>query len=144
MSATLAISDTPQAATAGNRLKIGGRILSGLMVTLLALDGTMKLVAPGMMIANSPPGLWPPDVALLRLLGVILLVSVLLYALPRTAGLGAVLLTGYLGGAVATHVRVDDPLFSHTLFGVYLGLMIWGALWLRDERLRALIPLRRD
>ncbi|HKG76072.1 MAG TPA: DoxX family protein, partial [Beijerinckiaceae bacterium] len=60
----------------------------------------------------------------------------------RTSILGAVLLTGYLGGAVATHVRVDSPLFSHMLFPVYVGLMLWGGLYLRDPRLRALFPLR--
>jgi hypothetical protein len=63
---------------------------------------------------------------------------------PRTAVLGAILLTGYLGGAVATHLRVGDPLFTHVLFGVYLGLMVWGGLYLRDGRLRALIPLQHD
>ena len=64
-----------------------------------------------------------------------------LYAWPRTAVLGAVLLTGYLGGAVATHLRVGSPLFSHTLFGVYLGIALWGGLWLRDGRVRALLPV---
>ena len=72
-----------------------------------------------------------------------LLGSTLLYAIPRTAVLGAILLTAYLGGAVATHVRVGSPLFSHTLFGVYLGVIVWGGLWLRDPRIRALLPLTR-
>jgi hypothetical protein len=76
-------------------------------------------------------------------LGVVLLVSVFLYALPRTAVLGAILLTGYLGGAVATHVRVGNPLFSHSLFPVYFGILIWGGLALRDERIRNLLPFRR-
>ena len=57
--------------------------------------------------------------------------------------LGAILLTGYLGGAMASHVRIGSPLFTHTLFGLYLGLMVWGGLWLRDRNLRTLIPLRR-
>jgi len=65
-----------------------------------------------------------------------------LYLMPRTSLLGAILLTGYLGGAVATHARAGDPLFSHILFPVYLGVMIWGGLFLRDDRLRALLPLR--
>jgi hypothetical protein len=73
------------------------------------------------------------------MLGAILGISTLLYALPRTAFLGAVLLTAYLGGAVATHLRVDSPLVTHTLFGVYLGLLLWGGLWLRDARVRALL-----
>ena len=67
----------------------------------------------------------------------------MLYAIPQTAVLGAILLTGYMGGAIATHLRIDSPLFSHTLFGVYLGLLIWGGLYLREPRLRALIPFRR-
>jgi len=76
-------------------------------------------------------------------LGIILLACTVVYLMPRTAILGAILLTGYLGGAVATHVRVGSPLFSHVLFPVYLGVLIWGGLYLRDERLRALFPLRR-
>jgi hypothetical protein len=82
-------------------------------------------------------------VALSVPLGVILLSSTLLYAIPRTSILGAILLTGYLGGAVLTHVRVGDPLFSHALFPVYLGMLMWFALYLRDARLRALIPVKR-
>jgi hypothetical protein len=68
----------------------------------------------------------------------------LLYALPRTSTLGAILLTGYLGGAIYVHVRAGSPLFTHTLFGVYLGLLIWGGLYLRDATVRALIPLHRE
>jgi DoxX-like family len=64
------------------------------------------------------------------------------YAIPPTSILGAILLTGYLGGAIATHVRIGSPLFTHVLFGFYLGLMIWGGLWLRDRKLRSLMPLR--
>ena len=74
-------------------------------------------------------------------MGLLLLAITALYAWPRTAVLGAVLLTGYLGGAVATHLRVGDPLFSHILFGVYLGIALWGGLWLRDGRVRALLPV---
>lgn len=67
----------------------------------------------------------------------------ILYAVPATSPLGPILLTGYLGGAIYTHLRAGSPLFTHTLFGVYLGLLIWGGLWLRDERSRALIPFAR-
>jgi len=74
-------------------------------------------------------------------LGIVLLTCVILYVIPQTSVLGAILLTGYLGGAVATHVRVGDPLFSHVLFPVYLGILIWLGLYLRDVRLRALVPL---
>jgi hypothetical protein len=77
-----------------------------------------------------------------RLLGVITLLCALLYALPQTSILGAILLTGLLGGAMATHLRVDSPLFTHLLFGFYIGVMAWGGLYLRDPRLRAMIPIR--
>ena len=76
-----------------------------------------------------------------RTLGAILVFSTLLYAFPRTAVLGAILLTGYLGGAITTQLRIADPQFTHTLFGVYVGVALWGGLWLRDHRIRALIPL---
>jgi hypothetical protein len=75
-------------------------------------------------------------------LAVLLSVATALYAFPQTSVLGAILLTGYLGGGVATHVRIGSPLFSHVLFGVYLGLFVWGGLYLRDARIRALIPIR--
>jgi hypothetical protein len=77
------------------------------------------------------------------LLGAILLPCTALYVIPQTSVLGAILVTGYLGGAVATHIRIDSPLFSHILFGVYLGLLMWGGLWLRDPALRALILFRK-
>ena len=77
------------------------------------------------------------------MLGVLTLACTLLYAIPRTSILGAILLTGYLGGAMATHLRAESPLFSHLLFGLYLGLMAWGGLYLRDPIVRAIIPLRR-
>jgi hypothetical protein len=73
-----------------------------------------------------------------------LLACAALYAWPRTAILGAIVLTGYLGGAIATHVRIANPLFSHTLFGVYLGVILWAALWLRMPALRALLPVGRS
>jgi len=84
-----------------------------------------------------------PDTVLVPL-GLVLLASTILYAIPATAVLGAILVTGYLGGAVATHVRVGNPLLTHTLFPVWLGIALWGALWLRDPRLRALVPIARD
>jgi hypothetical protein len=83
---------------------------------------------------------WPLSNA--NTLGVLLLACTALYAIPRTSILGAILLTGYLGGAVATHSRVGDPLFSHVLFPTYLGVLLWLGLYLRDERLRPLLPLR--
>jgi hypothetical protein len=122
---------------------IAGRVLSGLVILFLLFDAGLKLVAPEVAIKYSPPSLgWPLDVPTMTMLGALLLIPTLLHIWPRTAILGAILITGYLGGAIATHTRIGSPLFSHILFGVYLGLMLWGGLWLRDPRLRALIPLR--
>lgn len=118
-----------------------GLILSGLVIVFLLIDGAIKLVPLDVVIETSAElGL---GAHLARPLGIITLACTILYAIPRTSVLGAILLTAYMGGAIATHVRVGSPLFSHTLFGVYLGLMIWGGLYLRDERLRALIPFGR-
>ena len=120
-----------------------GRVLSGLVILFLLIDAGMKFANLPVVIEATGALGWPADRATLLLLAVLLLVSTLLYALPRTALLGAILLTGYLGGAIATHVRIGSPLFSHVLFGVYLALFVWGGLWLRDSRLRALLPLAR-
>ena len=125
-----------------DRSVVGGWILSGLAIAFLLMDATMKLLAlPVVLEAGGPLGFPGADMA--RELGTILLICALLYAAPQTAVLGAILLTGYLGGAVATHLRVGSPLFTHILFGVYLGVLIWGGLYLRDARLHALIPLRK-
>ena len=120
-----------------------GWALSGLVILFLALDGAMKLAQLPVVAETSAQLGWPSDPATIYLLAGLLLGSTLLYAIPRTALLGAILLTGYLGGAVATHVRIGSPVFSHILFGVYIGLLAWGGLWLREPRLRDLIPLRR-
>ena len=116
--------------------------MGGLVIAFLLMDATMKLLALPIVIETSGP-LGFPGADMAHGLGVVLLVCTLLYVAPQTAILGAILLTGYLGGAVATHVRVGSPLFSHVLFGVYLGVLLWGGLYLRDARLRELIPLRR-
>jgi hypothetical protein len=118
-----------------------GWAMSGIAIAFLLMDVTMKLLAlPVVLEASASLGFPGSDMA--RSLGTVLLICTLFYIAPRTAVLGAVLLTGYLGGAVATHVRVGSPLFTHILFGFYLGLMLWGGLYLRDSRLRALFPLR--
>ena len=118
-----------------------GWAMSGLVIAFMLMDATMKLLALPIVIQTSGAlGFQGADMA--RELGVILLICTVLYVAPQTAVLGAVLLTAYLGGAVASHVRVGNPLFSHVLFGVYLGVLLWGGLWLRDPRVRALIPLR--
>ena len=120
-----------------------GWVLSSVAILLLGADAGAKLLVPAMMAAYTPPQLHiPTDPGFYRLLGTILALCTALYAIPRTAVLGAMLLTAYLGGAVATHLSAGSPLISNTLFGVYLGLATWGGLWLREPRLRALMPLR--
>ncbi len=135
--------DRHTAPTMANSDRAGwaGRVLSGLVVLFLVFDAGGKLIVPDLMIAHSPPLGLPADTGFYRVLGAILALCTLLYAIPRTAFLGAVLLTGYLGGAVACHLRVGSPLLGFTLFGVYLGLAMWGGLWLRDGRVRALLPI---
>jgi hypothetical protein len=120
-----------------------GRLLSGLVILFMLFDGAIKLV-PWPVVTETMDRIgYGSSESLARTLGAITLACTILYAIPPTSILGAILLTGYLGGAVASHVRIDSPLFSHILFGVYIGLMLWGGLWLRDRSLRALIPLRR-
>jgi hypothetical protein len=123
--------------------------MSGLVIALMLFDGVMKLIPLDVVISTSEQVGIPGSLA--RPLGVIGLVCTLLYAFPRSSVLGAILLTGYLGGAIASHFRLNDPIFTHTLFGLYLGLLVWGGLagspgrdrdHLRDARLRALVPLR--
>jgi DoxX-like family len=120
-----------------------GRVLSWLASAFLLLDAGMKLIQPQFVIDATRGIGWPADIVTLSVLGCLLLASTMLYLFPRTAVLGAILSTGYLGGAVASHARIGSPLFTHDLFGVYLGLFVWGGLWLRDPRIRALIPWSR-
>ncbi len=117
-----------------------GRVLSGLVVLFLIPDGIVKFIKPAPVVEAFAHVGWPLSLA--NVLGTLLLVCIALYAIPRTSILGAILLTGYLGGAVATHLRAGDPLFSHILFPTYLGVLLWLGLYLRDDRVRVLIPLR--
>ena len=117
------------------------RIMVGLVVLFLFADSVGKLIKPQAVVEETVALGWPESIIVP--LGVVLLISTLLYAYPRTSILGAILLTGYLGGAVATHVRISDPLFTHILFPVYLGVIAWGGLWFRDDRLQALLPIRK-
>jgi DoxX-like family len=111
-----------------------GRIISGIIASLLAMDAALKvfMLTPAVtgtsQLGYSPSIVFP--------LGMFEVISLVLYLVPRTSILGAVLWTGYLGGAVATHVRLDNPLFTHTLSPIYVAIMLWGGLWLRDSRLR--------
>jgi hypothetical protein len=118
--------------------RIAGRSLTGLAAAFLFMDAIMKLVLIQPVVDGSRELGYPVHTMLG--IGAVLLVATLLYVIPRTAVLGAVLLTGYLGGAIATHVRVEHPLFSHTLFPLYVAALIWGGLFLRDTRLRAFLP----
>jgi hypothetical protein len=116
--------------------------MSGLLAAFLAFSAGIKFLGrpevPETLIALG----WPPTAGLA--LGFLEATILVLYLIPRTAVLGAVLMTGLLGGAMATHVRADSPLFSHVLFGLYLGLFAWGGLWLRDTRVRMLLPFRKS
>ena|SRR5579884_16596 len=109
-----------------------GRILSALAILFLAFDAILKFFRPVVVTEAFTRLGYPPS--LIIPLGIVLLIATVLYAIPRTSVLGAILLTGYLGGAVATHARVGDPLVSHVLFPVYLGVLLWGGLYLRDSR----------
>jgi DoxX-like family len=139
---SLTITEPPAARSRTGHVRAGWA-MSGLATLFLALDGAMKAAQLPIVAETSAQLGWPTDAATIYLLAALLLGSTLLYAVPRTAVLGAILLTGYLGGAVATHVRIGSPVFSHSLFGVYIGILVWGGLWLRDPRVRALVPLRR-
>lgn len=136
---TLALAAAPASTVFWRASSWAGRILTGLVASFLLLDGAMKLVPLDVVTATMAELGWPADVATARTLGVLTLGATVLYLWPRTALLGAILLTGYLGGAIATHVRIGSPLLSHALFGVYLGALVWGGLWLREPRLRALL-----
>jgi DoxX-like protein len=123
--------------------RVTGRILSGLVIVFLLFDGAIKLVPWPVVTETMDRMGYGSSETLARSLGIITIVCTLLYSVPPTSILGAILLTGYLGGAIASHVRIGSPLFTHILFGFYLGLMLWGGLYLRDGNLRALIPFRR-
>jgi hypothetical protein len=123
-----------------NKALWAGRILSGIAVLFLLFDAAVKVLQLPVAVQGTSELGYPGSVVLG--LGIVQLVCLVVYLVPQTSVLGAVLWTGYLGGAVATHVRVGHPLFSHTLFPVYVAALLWAGLWLRDERLRAVFPVR--
>ena len=137
----MSISETAPVSTAASWT---GRALSAIVVLFMIFDGVIKLPPLEIVTQTMSEIGWPADANIARLLGVIGLVSTALYAVPRSSVLGAILLTAYMGGAISTHVRIGNPLFSHTLFGVYLGVILWAGLYLRDPRVRALIPFSRQ
>lgn len=130
----------PSAQLQPRRLTVAGWALSGLFLAFMAFDVFIKLIRLPVVAETMTALGWPAEHGFT--IGVIEAVAVILYAIPRTAVLGAVLMTAVLGGAVATHLRIDSPLLSHTLFGVYLGLFLWGGLFLRIPALRDVFPVR--
>ena len=130
----------PPAAAATPASVWTGRVLSGLFVLfMLGASIAPKLLGMDVAAQTLTDLGWPSGYVLM--IGIFELAFVLLYLIPRTSVLGAVLMTALLGGAMATHIRVGSPLFSHVLFSIYLALFMWGGLWLRDPRLRALFPI---
>ena len=134
------MQSTTETAPVPKKIFSAGNVISAVPVLFLLFDGAIKLfnIAP-VVQASAQLGL---PVSLAPTIGILELVCTVAYAIPRTSVLGAILLTGFLGGAIATHLRIGDPLFTHTLFPVYIGLLVWGGLFLRESRLHALIPLR--
>lgn len=133
--------DSAELSPVTTRAKWAGWIMSGLFIAFMIFDGGIKLVPLQIVIDTSAQMGLPASNAFARGLGILALACTALYVFPRTAVLGAILMTGYLGGAIATQLRIGAPLFSHLLFGVYLGLLMWGGLWMRDRRVRKLLPL---
>lgn len=134
-------STRPLPAHESHRQMWSGRAFSWVAVLFLIFDSSGKLLQVQPVIEGSMQLGYPRE--LVFSLGVILLACVVTYLVPRTAPLGALLLTGYLGGAIASHVRVGSPLLTHVLFPVYLAALLWGGLLLRDARLRTFLPIRR-
>jgi DoxX-like family len=132
-------TNTP-AQSASKSARIASYVMSGLVILFLLFDAGIKLVPLDVVTQASAELGLPTDPGFARTLAILTLIGVVLYAIPRTSVLGAILLTGYMGGAIATHLRIGSPLFSHVLFGFYLGVLIWGGLYLRDVRVRKLIP----
>lgn len=118
-----------------------GRIITAIPVLFLLFDGVIHMMQIAPVVQSFNQLGYPLSLALG--MGILEIVCVVLYVIPSTSILGAVLLTGYLGGAVAAHMRVGSPLFSTALFPVYIGVLLWAGLYLRDERLRTLFPLRK-
>jgi DoxX-like protein len=125
-----------QTATVSKTMLWAGRVISALPVLMLLLSGVMKLAKPEFVVKGFIDLGWPEHLALA--LGIVEVACTVIYVIPRTAVLGAILMTGYLGGAIATHVRMEQPFIAPLI----LGVLVWGGLYLRDVRLRTLLPLR--
>ena len=135
------MQSAPHTVPGSNTMRWAGRAMSALVALLLLFDCAIKVMRLPPAVEGTVRLGYPES--LVFGIGIIELVCILVYVIPRTSVLGAILLTGYLGGAVATNLRVGNPLFSHVLFPIYVGVLVWGGLFLRDHRLRALIPLRK-
>jgi len=128
--------------SSAKKRSIAGYVLTGLVALFLTFDTVMKLLQLAPAVQGTTELGYPAGTVIV--IGVIELVCLVLYLVPRTSVLGALVLTGYLGGAIATHVRVGSPLPTHTLFPIYVAVMVWGGLYLRESRLRELLPFRRE
>jgi hypothetical protein len=135
------MSTHSQSSSSSKAMLWAGWGMSGLTVVFMLFDGISKLALERHVVQATTEIGYPEGV--IRPLGIVILTCTILYAIPRTAIFGAILLTGFLGGAVASKVRLEDPLFGSILFGVYFGILAWGGLYLRDDRLRVLLPWRR-
>lgn len=118
-----------------------GWVISGLVTAFMLFDAVGKFVKPAAVVEAFARTGWPIELS--ATIGAILLFCTILYVVPQTSVLGAILLTGYLGGAVATNLRLENPLFSHTLFPVYFGVLVWVGLWLREPALEPVFPFVR-
>ncbi len=133
-------SSSASTARPSRRSVIAGRIMTGIIALLLTLDVSAKLVRAQAVVDGSAKLGFTPDQ--MFVVGVIGAVCLVLYLIPRTAPIGALLWTGYFGGAIVTHLRVGDPLLTHILFPIYVSALIWGGLYLRDPRIRAVLGKR--
>jgi hypothetical protein len=118
-----------------------GRTLSALAILFLSFDTIVKVLRLPVAIEGTTQLGYPESTVFI--IGLIQLVCLVLYVVPQTSVFGAILFTGYLGGAIATHLRIGSPLFTHILFPIYVAVLIWGGLYAREPRLRALVPIRR-
>jgi hypothetical protein len=119
-----------------------GRVMSGVMIAFFVFDGGIQLLAFDFVTKGMAEFGISPDLA--RPLGAVMLFATLLYAIPQAAVVGAILLTAELGGAIATHLRDTTPVLTHNVIVVVMGAIVWGGLWMRDPRLRALMPWRQN
>lgn len=139
---SVATGTTARAAAVPRGRLIASWIITGILTAFMLFDAVTKFIKPKAVADAFVRSGWPLELS--STIGALLLISLILWLIPRTAVLGALLLTAYLGGAVASNVRLEMPLFGYTLFPVYFGVLIWGAMWLCDPQIRSLIPLRKN